>query len=178
MSSHVHRALLLAALCTAAGCASVGGGSRSDSAAAAPAAATNAPAAPAATSSTIYPGMNANGEVIDASKVEAGHGQQVKGINDYSGEITGKPAPGSKFTQLQIGMGMRQAEDILGPPTDQGAYITGKAFIPFYFGSDRHRFELVYKGQGRLIFAGGGFGDFSSGNLIWIINSASEPGYR
>jgi hypothetical protein len=75
-------------------------------------------------------------------------------------------------------MGMKQVTDIAGPPTDQGAYITGKAFIPFYFGSDRHRFELIYKGEGRLIFAGGSFGNFNSGNLIWIIHCATEPGYR
>jgi hypothetical protein len=122
--------------------------------------------------------MNSAGEVVDASKVEAGHGQKVKGLNDYEGEITGIPAPNSKFTQLQIGMGMKQVTDIAGPPTDQGAYITGKAFIPFYFGSDRHRFELIYKGEGRLIFAGGSFGNFNSGNLIWIIHCATEPGYR
>lgn len=133
---------------------------------------------PAADSGKAAPGMNSAGEVIDASKVEAGHGQKVKGINDYEGEITGIPAPNSKFTQLQIGMGMKQVTDIAGPPTDQGAYITGKAFIPFYFGSDRHRFELVYKGEGRLIFAGGSLGNYSGGNLIWIIHSATEPGYR
>jgi hypothetical protein len=127
---------------------------------------------------SIPPGMNANGEVIDTSKVESGHGQTVKGINDFSGEITGIAAPNSRFSQLQIGMGMRQAIDICGPPSDQGAYITGKAFIPFYFGSDRSRFELIYKGQGRLIFAGGSIGNYSGGNLVWIINSANEPGYR
>lgn len=132
----------------------------------------------AADSGKAAPGMNSAGEVIDASKVEAGHGQKVKGINDYEGEITGIPAPNSKFTQLQIGMGMKQVTDIAGPPTDQGAYITGKAFIPFYFGSDRHRFELVYKGEGRLIFAGGSLGNYSGGNLIWIIHCATEPGYR
>jgi hypothetical protein len=135
-------------------------------------------AAPAAASGNAPPGMNSAGEVVDASKVEAGHGQKVKGINDYEGEITGIPAPNSKFTQLQIGMGMKQVTDIAGPPTDQGAYITGKAFIPFYFGSDRHRYELIYKGEGRLIFAGGSFGNFNSGNLIWIIHCATEPGYR
>jgi hypothetical protein len=75
-------------------------------------------------------------------------------------------------------MGIKQVMDIAGPPTDQGAYITGKAFIPFYFGSDRSRFELLYKGRGRLIFAGGSVGNLSGGNLIWIINSATEPGYR
>ncbi|MDP9010194.1 MAG: hypothetical protein M3N91_16080 [Pseudomonadota bacterium] len=124
------------------------------------------------------PGMNANGEVVDAAKVESGYGQKVKGINDFEGEITGIGLPGGKFSQLQIGMGIKQVMDIAGPPTDQGAYITGKAFIPFYFGSDRSRFELLYKGQGRLIFAGGSAGNLSGGNLIWIINSATESGYR
>jgi hypothetical protein len=102
----------------------------------------------------------------------------VKGIGDWEGDITGKPAAGSRFTKLTIGMGMRQVTDITGQPTDQGAYVTGKAWIPFYFGSDRYRHELVYKGQGRLIFAGGSAGDWSNGHLIWIIHNAAEPGYR
>jgi hypothetical protein len=145
----------------------------------APAAAAPAAPAPAPAAATgVKPGMNAQGAVIDSSKVESGSGRTVKGLNDYEGEITGIPAPNSKFTKLQIGMPMRQVVDLVGPPTDQGTYITGKAFIPFYFGSDRHRFEMTYKGQGRLIFAGGGMGDYSSGNLIWIIHNANEPGYR
>jgi hypothetical protein len=142
----------------------------------APAAAAE-PAAPADTG-TAKPGMDARGNVIDSTKVEAGNGRMVKGINDYQGEITGNPAPGSKFTRLQIGMPVKQVTDLIGQPTDQGAYMTGKAWIPFYFGGDRHRYELVYKGQGRLIFAGGSVGDFSSGNLIWIIHNAREGGYR
>ena len=135
--------------------------------------------APSARASTaVPPGMNSNGEVIDASKVQSGSGRSVKGINDFEGEITGTAASNSRFAQLQIGMSIRQAMDICGPPNDQGAYITGKAFIPFYFGSDRSRFELIYRGQGRLIFAGGSIGNYTGGNLIWIINSASESGYR
>jgi hypothetical protein len=104
--------------------------------------------------------------------------QQVKGINGWEGEISGKPAPGSKFTRLQIGMSMKQVTDLIGQPTDQGAYVTGKAWIPHYYGSDRYRHETVYKGQGRLIFASGGRGDYSSGNLIMIIHNAKESGYR
>ena len=77
-----------------------------------------------------------------------------------------------------MGMGMRQATDIACQPTDQGAYVTGKAWIPFHFGCDRYRHEMVYKGQGRLTFAGGSAGDFSSARLIWIIHNASEGGYR
>ena len=123
-------------------------------------------------------GTNSSGQVVDSSKVEAGTGRAVKGIDGWEGEISGQPAAKSKFSKLQIGMPMKQVTDLIGQPTDQGAYITGKAFIPFYFGSDRNRFEMVYKGQGRLVFAGGSIGDMSSGNLIWIIHNANESGYR
>ncbi|MDY0073055.1 MAG: hypothetical protein RBR77_10445 [Thauera sp.] len=140
--------------------------------------AAQAAAAPGAAAGSARPGMDAQGNVIDSSKVESGSGRTVQGINDYEGEITGNPAPGSKFTRLQIGMPIKQVTDLIGQPSDQGAYMTGKAWIPFYFGGDRHRYELVYKGQGRLIFAGGGLGDFTSGNLIWIIHNAQEGGYR
>ncbi len=134
-------------------------------------------AAPAPTGPKIGPGMNERGEVVDPKKVEAGFGQKVKGLNDWEGEITGKPAPGSKFTQLKIGMSRAQVLHIVGTPTDQGAYMTGKAWIPFNFGSDRYRHELVYKGQGRLIFAGSAGFD-SNAHLIWIIHSANEQGFR
>ena len=103
----------------------------------------------------------------------------VKGLGGWEGEIFGKPAANSKFKGLQIGMSMREATDIAGQPTDQGAYITGKAWIPFYFGSDRHRHEMVYRGQGRLVFAGnGGFAYTTHGNLIMIIHNDKEGGYR
>jgi hypothetical protein len=155
-----------AAALLAAGCAQMGGGggSRSEPAAAKP--------------TGPGPGMNAEGEVIDSSKVEGGHGQQVKGAGDWEGEITGKPAADSKFTQLQIGMSMRQVTDLVGQPSDQGAYVTGKAFIPWYFGSDRHRYEMAYKGQGRLVFAGGSLSDLTGGHLIWIIHNSRDTGYR
>jgi hypothetical protein len=157
-------------LATLTGCVTTGAGTRSEPAASQP--------APAAAAKGPAPGMNANGEVVDSSKIGAGSGKTVKGLGDWEGEITGKPAANSKFTKLQIGMSMRQAVDIAGQPTDQGAYVTGKAWIPFYFGSDRHRYEMVFKGQGRLIFAGGSLGDFTGGNLIWIIHNATEGGYR
>jgi predicted small lipoprotein YifL len=149
-----------------AACAQTGGAAKPDGSSAPPA------------SAKVPPGMSSDGEVIDPSKVESGHGQNVKGLNDFEGEITGVPVAGGRFSQLQIGMGIRQVMDICGPPSDQGAYITGKAFIPFYFGSDRSRYELFYKGQGRLIFAGGAVGNYGGGNLVWIINSANESGYR
>jgi len=121
--------------------------------------------------------MNDQGEVIKAADAEEGYGQKVKGLNDWEGEIVGKPAPGSKFPQLKIGMPLRQVTDIAGQPTDQGSYVTGKAWIPFFHGSGSSRVEYVYKGWGRLIFdSKAGFD--SGANLVWIINSANESGYR
>ena len=124
----------------------------------------------------VGPGMNEAGEVVNSSEVESGWGQEVTGVNDYEGEITGKPASDSKFTGLKIGMPMKQVTDLIGEPTDQGAYITGKAFIPFFFGGDQYRYEMAYKGQGRLVFAGKSMG--TGGNLIWIIHNANDSGYR
>jgi hypothetical protein len=167
-----HRGLWVAVvvLCVSlAACAQMGGG---------PSAKADGSSPRASASGKLPPGMNANGEVIDPTVVESGHGQTVKGINDFEGEITGIPVPGSPFTQVKIGMGIRQVMDICGPPSDQGAYVTGKAYIPFYFGSDRSRYELFYKGWGRLIFAGGSVGNYGGGNLIWVIHSAAESGYR
>ena len=135
-----------------------------------------APPAFAGKQGKVGPGMNEAGEVIDSGAVKAGWGEEVQGINDYEGEITGKPAPDSRFTQLRIGMGMKQARDLVGEPNDEGAYVTGKAFIPFYFGGDKFRYELAYKGQGRLIFAGKESG--TGGNLIWVIHNANDSGYR
>jgi len=170
MTHHHQRWALVAALMASAallgGCEtvkSVTGSGSSAAPAPAPAAAPAPAPAPAPAAKAAAP---------------AGDTVHVKGINDWEGDITGKPAANSKFTKLTIGMGMRQATDIAGQPTDQGAYVTGKAWIPFYFGSDRYRHELVFKGQGRLIFAGGSAGDYSSGHLIWIIHNAAEAGYR
>ena len=148
-------AALMAAAFALAACQTTGGSSASP-----------APA-PAAAPVPAAPAPSAQGDTV-----------HVKGINDWEGDITGKPGAGSRFTRLQIGMPMRQVMDLVGQPTDQGAYVTGKAWIPFYFGSDRYRHELVYKAQGRLIFAGGSRGDYSAGHLIWIIHHASEGGYR
>jgi hypothetical protein len=127
----------------------------------------------------IPPGMNANGEVIDSAKVEAGHGSKLK-VGDVEGEITGKALPGGRFNQLKIGMTLRQVTDLIGQPSDRGLYATGKSAMPFYFGNDRHRYELIYKSNGRLVFAGpGGLGwSWDAGTLIWIIHNPAEPGYR
>ena len=175
---HVTR--LTALFATAAVLAACGttGSNNSPAPTSAPTAGTPAPAPAQGRSakSGVRPGMDAQGNVIDSKLIESGSGREVTGLNGQAGEIVGNPAPKSKFTRLQIGMPMRQVTDLIGQPTDQGAYVTGQAWIPFYFGNDRYRHEFVYEKTGRLVFAGSG-ADGSS-PLIWIIHNRNEPRYR
>lgn len=93
-----------------------------------------------------------------------------------SSAVVGTPAPGSKFSKIQIGMFSKQIMDLIGAPTDQKSYATGKAFIPFHFGGDNYRFEYFYKGEGTLTFSGGGIGS-SAMKLIKITVNPAESGY-
>lgn len=131
----------LAAAVAVGGCASPG---RSSSPAPAP-----APTA-AATSSTAAPGK--------PTKVVTG--PDGKEIGEYVGPM---PAANSKFAKLKFGMSQQQVMNILGAPTDSSSHETGKRWIPFYFGSDVRRMELLYAGEGCLSFnlgnAFGGGGD-------------------
>ena len=103
--------------------------------------------------------------------------RKVKTKEGLEGEIVGMPAAKSKFAKLQIGMPQRQVEDLIGAPSDMKTYVTGKAWIPFYFGKDTYRFETFYKHEGRLTFEGGGITG-SSGKLIRITVDTSEDGYQ
>ena len=72
------------------------------------------------------------------------------------GEVVGKPAAGSKFAKLKIGMTLAQVEKLIGPPTKQWTHPTGKASIPFYFGPDRWVIQYSYKHEGVLTLNSGG----------------------
>ncbi len=78
--------------------------------------------------------------------------------------------PDSPLAKVKEGMGMQQVTDILGPPKDQEVYATGKMWIPFYFGSDTHRYVLYYKGLGQI--------HFSAQRVMEIIYDPTEDGYR
>lgn len=64
------------------------------------------------------------------------------------------PAPaGSPFSQIQLDMNDERVRAILGAPDDVNAYMTGKAFIPYYYGTDTARTDWLYRGQGRIVFS-------------------------
>lgn len=143
-------------------------------AAAAPAAQPCKPAVVAASASAPAPEKSAAADTAGVQGKSAR--REVKGINDWTGYVEGEAARASKFSKLQIGMGTKEVTDLIGPPTDQRSHVTGKAWIPFYFGSGSHETYFYYKGVGRLLFAGDA--GFSTGSgLIGIEHDAGEGGY-
>lgn len=69
--------------------------------------------------------------------------------------IIGKPAPGSKFSKLRIGMPLGEVVALIGQPTKQWQHPTNKASIPYYFGPDRWAIKYSYAGEGLLTLNAG-----------------------
>jgi len=83
----------------------------------------------------------------------AANTRTVKSKDGIEGEIIGKPAAGSKFAKLEIGMRQVQVENLIGRADDLSNHITGKQFRPFYFGGDTQRIEAYYKNEGQLTYS-------------------------
>ena len=94
-----------------------------------------------------------------AKPAEAGKPRMMKSRDGtFEGEVYGNIPPNSKWAKLQIGMHQSEVERILGVTSNIRGYVTAKAWIPFYFGTDSHRYEAVYAGQGSVAYTGGGMG--------------------
>lgn len=60
---------------------------------------------------------------------------------------------GSPLAAVEPGWTDAQVRKALGEPDNSNAYMTGKAWIPFYYGPDTHRTDWMYKGEGRVVFS-------------------------
>ncbi|MBL8429131.1 MAG: hypothetical protein JNJ95_04470 [Dechloromonas sp.] len=69
--------------------------------------------------------------------------------------IVGNPPADSPFGKLRIGMSYEEVIAIVGKPTSESSWCTGKQNIPFYFGDDKGRAEAQFKGMGKLDFNAG-----------------------
>jgi hypothetical protein len=88
-------------------------------------------------------GGSSSGEGSNAAKAEAkAAGKPPKGV---------APPASSKLAKVRVGMKPEQVKEIMGDPTSQTSYMTGKMWIPFYFGPT-HQTDWKYKGQGRVVF--------------------------
>ncbi len=63
------------------------------------------------------------------------------------------PPPNSPLAKVEMGSSDVEVRKVMGDPDDANGYMTGKAWIPFYYGGDTHRTDWLYKGQGRVVFS-------------------------
>lgn len=63
------------------------------------------------------------------------------------------PPASSPLSKITLGMNDTQVRKILGEPDNANAYMTGKAWIPFYYGPDTLRTDWMYRGKGRVVFS-------------------------
>ncbi len=59
----------------------------------------------------------------------------------------------SSLAQVEKGMDDEQVRKIMGSPDGSRSYVTGKGFIPYYYGPDTRRTAWLYNGTGRVIFS-------------------------
>ena len=64
-----------------------------------------------------------------------------------------QPPASSTIAKIKEGMSDEEVSKLIGWPTSQNAYLTGKSWIPFYWGPDTTRTDWKYKGQGRVVFS-------------------------
>jgi hypothetical protein len=87
-------------------------------------------------------------------------GSNVRVVRSYDGrfdgEISGTPAPESRFAKVKIGMELEQVHKLIGEPDQLYSHDTGKNWIPFYFGADSRRVVTHYRGEGCLTYSAGG----------------------
>jgi hypothetical protein len=82
-----------------------------------------------------------------------GGGGKEAPAQEEKAETPALPIPkGHVFGKIKEGMTDSEVEKILGKPSDRRDYVTGKAFMPYYYGSDTSRSDWIYKGKGHVVF--------------------------
>ena len=66
--------------------------------------------------------------------------------------IVGNPPADQPFGKLKIGMSYDEVIAIVGKPSSESSWCTGKQHIPFYFGNDKGRAQALFNGMGKLEF--------------------------
>ena len=85
-------------------------------------------------------------------------------------------ATGNSLSKVTVGMTKGQVREAVGAPSDENSHISGKGFIPFYFGNDARRATWFYKGQGRVVFADGNIWGGGGSNVVSVEIDPAESG--
>lgn len=111
------------------------------------------------------------------SSQEAGDNEAQAQVQAEESAEPAIPIPqDSPMAKIKPGMGRGQVVSILGEPDHQYSHVTGKAFIPYFFGGDQSRTVAHYKGLGRIIFSQDH--SFTSNMSVnYIEYDPDEPGF-
>jgi hypothetical protein len=114
-----------------------------------------------------------------AAATAAPEAQGAAPAPEENANAANSPAAGSKFSKLKVGMHIDEVQEIMGRVHDrQHAYESGKRWIPFYFGNDARRLQVLYKGEGCLTYTEGNQFGGGAGELIFIESDPSGACYR
>ena len=92
--------------------------------------------------------------------------------------VESRPIPAdSPLAKVKVGMSEGRLYDLLGQPTESKNYLTGKSWIPFYFGPDTHRKEVLYKGLGRITLKPSGALGTGVYKVFKVTYDPSEDGF-
>lgn len=86
-----------------------------------------------------------------------------------------RPPAGTKLARITDGMSEGEVIAILGEPTSRQDYMTGKAWIPYYYGSDVSRLDYRYKGVGIVVFGRNRYSGKT--RVIRVDHDPNEDGY-
>lgn len=88
---------------------------------------------------------------------------------------TKAPIPeSSPLSKIEMGMTEIQVRKAIGDPDAVRNYMTGKAWIPFYFGGDAMRMDWIYADVGRVIFTRNRWSGSTS--VIDLLHNPDEAG--
>jgi hypothetical protein len=92
------------------------------------------------------------------TQTQSSQGKSAQANSNNANTSDAQPAPkpipkGHIFQKITAGMSENDVRKILGEPSDRRDYVTGKAFIPYYYGSDTSRSDWIYKGKGHIVFS-------------------------
>lgn len=114
---------------------------------------------------------------VVACSTQTSSGSGARSSTAANAPADGVPAPpSSPLSKIQLGMTKRQVSDILGHASDENSYMTGKVFIPFYFGNDARRTCWYYKGMGRVVFADGNAFGGGGSEVVRVDYDPAESG--
>ena len=108
-------------------------------------------------------------------RVEAAAPQSAPAAPAAAAKAQYEPVTEGKLSQISEGMSNGDVVSILGSPTSEQSYTTGKQWIPYYYGSDTSRVDYKYAGLGVVTFSRNRY----SGNLkvVSVVSDLSEDGY-